>query len=247
MNKNYIKIHSVIDQINKILGFKIKRNILLLKEAFIYNFSTKKRNINKYYSINFQRLEFLGDSILNTIISHFLYKNLPNKKEGDLTKIRSKIVCRKNLNVISKKLSLEKIFFPKDNLVNNNVLGNILEALIGFTYLETGSIGCKNFIYKKILYEVDINKLQNEISSYKVWIMEWCQKNKFFINFNTFLEKKDKKNNKVIFLSIFDIYKCNIQSIGRGYSKKKSEEMAAKNAYYIINKKHIEKKNNNIV
>ncbi|WP_185873260.1 ribonuclease III domain-containing protein [Blattabacterium cuenoti] len=229
----------MIDKINKILGFKTKKNVLLLKEAFIYNFSTKKRNINKYYSINFQRLEFLGDSILNTIISHFLYKNLPKKKEGDLTKIRSKIVCRKNLNNISKRLSLEKIFLPKNNLFNNNVLGNILEALIGFIYIEIGIIECKNFIYEKILSKVDMNKLQNEIYSYKVWIMEWCQKNKFFINFHTFLEKKEKKNNRIIFLSKFNISNCNIKSIGRGFSKKKSEEMAAKNAYSVIKKKHI--------
>ncbi|WP_185877325.1 ribonuclease III family protein [Blattabacterium cuenoti] len=227
----------LINKINEILGF-IPRNINLLKEVFIYNFSSRKRNLNKNYSINFQRLEFLGDSVLNTIISHFLYENLPNKKEGELTQIRSKIVCRKNLNDISKKLSMDNIFSDKTIIYNNNVLGNTLEALIGFLYIEIGNEGCKNFIYKKILHDhINIKKLQKEIFSYKVWIMEWCQKNKFFTSFKTCIERTEKRKNKIIYLSEFQVLDSDIFSKGRGYSKKKSEEMAAKNAYYIVKKR----------
>ncbi|WP_341652205.1 ribonuclease III domain-containing protein [Blattabacterium cuenoti] len=221
----------------KILGF-CPKNTKFLKEVFIYSFDTKKtkkRNFNQNYSLNFQRLEFLGDAVLNSIISHFLCKTFPEKKEGELTQIRSKIVCRRNLNEISKKLTISDIFFDK-SMISENILGNTLEALIGFIYLEGGYKKCENFVYKKILYpHVNIEKLQNEIFSYKVWILEWSQKNKFFINFKTFRE--DQNQNKIIYLSEFTISECGIQTKGIGSSKKKSEEMAAKEAYFIVQKK----------
>ncbi|WP_185863196.1 ribonuclease III family protein [Blattabacterium cuenoti] len=226
----------------KILGFRPK-NTEFLKEVFLYSFSAKKRNSNQNYSINFQRLEFLGDAVLNSIISHFLCEKFPEKKEGELTQIRSQIVCRRNLNEISKKLTIADIFFDKSIISDNNILGNTLEALIGFIYLERGYRKCENFVHKRILYtHVNFEKLQNEIFSYKVWIMEWAQKNKFLINFKTFRE--DKNQNKIIYLSEFTVPECGIQTKGRGFSKKKSEEMAAKEAYFIIQDKY--KKNTHI-
>ncbi|WP_185855470.1 ribonuclease III family protein [Blattabacterium cuenoti] len=238
MLKKKSKDPTLVKKLKKILGFSPK-NIDSLKETFIYNFSAKKRNLNKSYSVNFQRLEFLGDSVLNTIISHFLCEKLPEKEEGELTQIRSKIVCRKNLNKLSKKLTITDIFFDKTVIYENNVLGNTLEALIGFIYLEVGYQGCKEFVHKKIIHDhVNIVKLQNEIFSYKVWIIEWCQKRKFLINFNTFREEKEK--NRIIYLSEFKITEYDLITKGRGPSKKKSEEMAAKKAYFIIiNKKNI--------
>ncbi|WP_341656803.1 ribonuclease III domain-containing protein [Blattabacterium cuenoti] len=223
----------LVDILIKILGF-CPKNTKLLKEVFIYSFYTKKRNFNQNYSLNFQRLEFLGDAVLNSIISHFLCEKFPEKKEGELTQIRSKIVCRRNLNEISKKLTISDIFFDK-SMISENIFGNTLEALIGFIYLEVGYQECENFVHKKILHpHVNIEKLQNEIFSYKVWILEWSQKNKFFINFKTFRE--DQNQNKIIYLSEFTISECGIQTKGIGSSKKKSEEMAAKEAYFIVQK-----------
>jgi dsRNA-specific ribonuclease len=225
----------IVNKLIKILGFCPKDDTFL-KKVFIYSFSTKKRNLNPNYSIHFQRLEFLGDAVLNSIISHFLCKKFPEKKEGELTQIRSKIVCRRNLNEISKKLTISDIFFEK-SMISDNVLGNTLEALIGFIYLEVGYKGCENFVYKKIIHtHVNVEKLQSEIFSYKVWIIEWSQKNKFFINFKTFREDEDINPNKIIYLSEFTISECGIQTKGRGSSKKKSEEMAAKEAYFIVQK-----------
>ncbi|WP_185881854.1 ribonuclease III family protein [Blattabacterium cuenoti] len=232
----------LVSRLEKILGF-CPKNLKLLKDVFIYSFSTKKKTVDKNHFLYFQRLEFLGDAVLNSIISHFLCEKLPEKKEGELTQVRSKIVCRKNLNEISKKLTLTEVFFQKNQpIISENILGNTLEALIGFIYLEIGYQGCKNFVYKKILhYHVNITQLQKEISSYKVWIIEWSQKNKFIINFNTFREKKEEieeKNKHVItYFSEFTISGCGIKTEGRGSSKKKSEEMAAKAAYFIIQKK----------
>ncbi|WP_185860666.1 ribonuclease III family protein [Blattabacterium cuenoti] len=223
----------LVGKLIKILGF-CPKDTKFLKEAFIYSFSTKKRNLNQNYSIYFQRLEFLGDAVLNSIISHFLYKKFPKKKEGELTQIRSKIVCRKNLNEISRKLTIADLFFDQ-SMISDNIFGNTLEALIGFICLEKGYKSCENFVYKKILHpHVNIKKLQNEIFSYKGWIIEWAQKNKLFINFKTF--KENKNQNKIIYLSEFTISKSGIQTKGRGSSKKRSEEMAAKEAYFIVYK-----------
>ncbi|WP_185873798.1 ribonuclease III family protein [Blattabacterium cuenoti] len=240
-NNNIIenKFNSLfINKLIKILGF-IPKNVKFLKEVFIYSFSVKKKNYNKNYYMNFQRLEFLGDSILNSIISHFLYEQLSEKKEGELTQIRAKIVCRNNLNKISKKLTIINIFI-KENIpiISDNILGNTLEALIGFIYLDIGYQGCKNFVYKKILHNhVNLLKLQKEIFSYKVWIIEWSQKNKFIINFNTFKEKKIEKKNINIYLSECIISNYGIKTKGKGFSKKRSEELAAKKAYFLIQKK----------
>lgn len=232
----------LVSRLKKILGF-CPKNLKLLKDVFIYSFSVKKKTLDKNYFLSFQRLEFLGDAVLNSIISHFLCEKLPEKKEGELTQVRSKIVCRKNLNEISKKLTLTEVFFHNNQpIISENILGNTLEALIGFIYLEIGYQGCKNFVYKKILhYHVNIKKLQKEISSYKVWVIEWSQKNKFIINFNTFREKKEeieeKNKHSITYFSEFTISGCGIKTGGRGSSKKKSEEMAAKAAYFLIQKK----------
>ncbi|WP_185853284.1 ribonuclease III family protein [Blattabacterium cuenoti] len=221
----------LVGKLIKILGF-CPKNTKFLKEVFIYSFSTKRKNSNQNYSVNFQRLEFLGDAVLNSIISHFLCEKLPDKKEGELTQIRSKIVCRRNLNEISKKLTLTDIFFNK-SVISDNILGNTLEALIGFIYLEIGYQGCKDFVHQKILHaHVNISKLQNEIFSYKVWMIEWSQKNKFIINFKTFRERENK--NVITYLSELTVLECEIQTEGRGPSKKKSEEMAAKEAYFLV-------------
>ncbi|WP_185868981.1 ribonuclease III family protein [Blattabacterium cuenoti] len=226
----------IVERLIKILGF-CPKNTEFLKKVFIYNFSTKRKNLNQNYSVHFQRLEFLGDSVLNTIISHFLCEKFPDKKEGELTQIRSKIVCRRNLNEISRKLTITGIFLNQP-IISDNILGNILEALIGFIYLEIGYKGCKNFVHQKILQNhINIVKLQNEIFSYKVWIIEWSQKNKFIINFKTFREKEDKDKNIIIYLSELTILGCGIQTEGRGSSKKKSEEMSAKEAYFFVKNK----------
>ncbi|WP_185858474.1 ribonuclease III family protein [Blattabacterium cuenoti] len=225
----------LVEKLIKILGYCTK-NTKFLKEVFIYSFSTKKVNSNQSYSLNFQRLEFLGDAILNSIISHFLCEKFPDKKEGELTQIRSKIVCRKNLNEISRKLTIPDIFSNKP-IISDNILGNTLEALIGFIYLEIGYQGSKDFVHKKILHtHVNIMELQNKIFSYKVWMIEWSQKNKFIINFKTFREVENKDQNMITYLSEFTVLEYGIQTKGRGSSKKKSEEIAAKKAYFIVKK-----------
>ena len=131
----------------------------------------------------------MGDSILDAVISDYLYKKAPKGKEGYLTQIRSKIVSRDHLNELGKDLNL--IRFVKSKItptqVGDNIHGNIFEALLGAIYLDKGYKGCQKFIYQNVIVTyVDIEKLEGKITSYKGLIIEWCQKQKKRYKFNTY-------------------------------------------------------------
>ncbi len=126
------------------------------KRAFIHR-SLNRKDINGI-AINYERLEFLGDSILSSIISSYLFKNIPDGSEGYLTQMRSKIVSRNHLN-----------------------------DLIGAIFLDRGYPYCKKFVYQNVIIpHVDLEKLKNKIISYKSLFIEWCQKNKKDYNYQTF-------------------------------------------------------------
>ena len=136
---------------------------------------------------NYERLEFVGDAMLGSVIASYLFIKVPNQSEGYLTQMRSKIVSREHLNELGKDLNL--ISFVKSNISKNNIgdniHGNIFEALIGAIYLDRGYDYCNKFIYDKVIVPyVDIQKLEGKITSYKGLIIEWCQKNKkkYFID-----------------------------------------------------------------
>lgn len=184
--------------------------------------------------INFERLEFLGDSMLSIVVSSFLYEKFPFAKEGTLTKYRAKIVSRENLNQIGQKIDLIH-FLDQKSKVNfgKNIHGNLLEALIGAVFVDRGYKKCSSFVMKKILEEhVDIDQLQHSVLSYKGVMIEWGQKTKKNVTFKTNSDNGlDPEFNYTtqIFLDDKQIVKA------RGVSKKKSEEKAAKRAFHAMN------------
>lgn len=187
--------------------------------------------------INYERLEFLGDSLLDAVISTYLYKEAPKKSEGYLTQMRSKIVSRKYLNKVGKNLKLiefVKSNIPKNN-AGNNIHGNIFEALVGAIYLDRGYNYCMQFVYDKIIEPyVNIQELEGKITSYKGLIIEWCQKNKYSYNFETYEDtgKESKKH-----FSVKVTVNNKVVAKGRSTSKKKAEEQAAKRVYYAFQDK----------
>jgi ribonuclease-3 len=186
--------------------------------------------------INYERLEFLGDSILGSVIAAYLYKKVPEGSEGYLTKMRSKIVSRKHLNELGKDLNL--IRFVKSNIdqakAGDNIHGNIFEALIGAIYLDKGYKACQNFIKKNVIIPyVDIEKLEGKITSYKGLIIEWCQKKKKKYSFNTY---EDSGNELVKHFSVKISIDGEQVAKGRATSKKKAEEQASKRAYFAFQK-----------
>ncbi|MGI9525598.1 MAG: ribonuclease III [Weeksellaceae bacterium] len=194
--------------------------------------SAQKKSANGA-SINYERLEFLGDAMLGAVIAKYLFDEAPGEREGYLTQMRSKIVSRKHLNEIGKDLKLIDYIdedVKKNNSLSQHIEGDIFEALVGAVYEDQGFETTKNFIHRVVIDRyVDIKKLENRISSYKSYLFEWAQKNKIELTFHTNKEVNAEET------TIFESYvKLNgvISGKGRGTSKKKAEENAARRVYY---------------
>jgi len=218
-------------ELKKLLNFSPRR-LNKYKKAFTHRSVqiTDKKGI----PINYERLEFLGDSILGSVIAAYLYKKVPTGTEGYLTQMRSKIVSREHLNELGKDLNL--IRFVKSNIdqanVGDNIHGNIFEALVGAIYLDKGYNKCQKFIHENVIDPyVDIEKLEGKITSYKGLIIEWCQKQKKKYTFDTY---EDSGNDPVKHFSVKISIDGQQIAKGRATSKKKAEEQASKRVYYAF-------------
>ncbi len=216
-------------EIGKIIGCDLQ-NISLYREAFSLKSSSKNPEIK-----NYERLEFLGDSILGSIISCHLYSTYPQANEGYLTQMKSKIVNRKNLNKVGEDLKLTKFIQSGHNsMLSENISGNLFEALIGAVYLDLGYSACERIVLQRLLTPTEINKLENKIVSYKGLLLEWSQKNKVNIRYETCEEVQPSKQT---------VFRCTVwlenekTSNATETSKKKAEEKAAQRAFYVLNKK----------
>lgn len=221
------------NELKKLLNFS-PRNISKYRKAFTHR-SIQMLDLEGN-PLNYERLEFLGDSILGSVIAAYLYKKVPTASEGYLTQMRSKIVSREHLNELGKELNL--IRFVKSNIdqsnIGDNIHGNIFEALIGAIYLDKGYNICERFIFRNVIIpHVDIEKLEGKITSYKGLIIEWCQKQKKKYKFETY---EDTGNELIKHFSV----KVSIDGVqvakGRATSKKKAEELAAKRVYFAFQK-----------
>lgn len=219
--------------LTNILGFP-PTNINLYKEAFVHRSAQlKDENGN---DVNFERLEFLGDAVLGLIIAVFIFQEAPDKQEGYLTKMRSKIVSRNQLNSIGKQLKLQERLQPSSNPnLGEDINGDLVEALIGAVYLDQGYNTTAQFIFKKIIENhVDLDRLEKTIASHKSLILEWGQKTKNRINFNTFEE--ENAEDLTVFVSVVRM-NDKVIAKGRGTSKKRAEENASKRAFYFLQDK----------
>lgn len=220
--------------ITRILGFKPK-NLEIFKKAFLHRSANKKdKNGNP---MNYERLEFLGDAMLGTIISRHLYNEVPNGDEGYLTKMRSKIVSRDHLNELGKDFNLIKFVesrIPKTHF-GDNIHGNVFEALVGAIYLDRGYNYCEKFIHNRVIDPyVDIEQLEGKVISYKSLVIEWCQKQKKAFNYNVYEDTgNDSLKHFAVKLSIGN----NVVAKARATSKKKAEERASKRAYFALQDK----------
>jgi ribonuclease-3 len=227
-SKEEAELHS---ELKKLLNFS-PRKIHTYKKAFTHR-SIQMIDI-KGNPINYERLEFLGDSILGSVIAAYLYKKVPTGSEGYLTQMRSKIVSREHLNELGKDLNL--IRFVKSNInqanVGDNIHGNIFEALVGAIYLDKGYNFCQKFIYTNVIVPyVDIEKLEGKITSYKGLIIEWCQKQKKKYSFDTY---EDSGNDPIKHFSVKISIDGKYVAKGRATSKKKAEEQASKRVYFAF-------------
>ena len=221
--------------LKKIIFYR-PRNIELFEEAFTHR---SKNEINTDGNQkNYERMEFLGDAIIGSVIAAHLYKKVPSGNEGYLTKMRSKVVSREHLNELGKDLNLIKLvrtLIPTTQF-GENLHGNIFEALVGAIYLDKGYAAAEKFIHKRVVKPyVDIQKLEGKIISYKSLFIEWCQKNKKQFKFNVY---EDTGNDTLKHFAVKLKLEEETVSKARATSKKKAEEIAAKRAYYKLKNKN---------
>ena len=177
-----------------VLGF-VPGNITIYKLAFSHKSSQNEKSI---LSQNNERLEYLGDAVLGTIVAEYLFKKYPDSNEGFLTKMRSKIVKRKTLNRIGDKMELDGVLQEFNNTrLSRSMLGNAVEALVGAIYLDAGYAFTQKYIVENILRRyLDIHELENYDDNYKSQLLEWCQKHGKTISYKLISRYKFEKRDR---------------------------------------------------
>jgi ribonuclease-3 len=217
--------------LREILGF-FPSNIEYYEEALCHKSIHGIRN--HHNRISNERLEFLGDGVLNSIIADIVFKKYPARREGFLSQIRSKIVKREMMDRIAFELGLDKFIVSsaalKIQIRNNHISGNALEAFIGAIYLDRGYRLAFRFIEKKILKAcVDIDEIEVKDQNYKSKMLEWSQKHKVALSYVTEEQKIDEQHNHIFSSCLLLDNKAS--GTGTGLSKKAAEQAAARQAF----------------
>ena len=176
-----------------------------------------------------ERLEYLGDAVLESIVSDILYRHFPDRREGFLTNTRSKIVQRDTLNRLSRELGLDNLIHSSghNNSHNSYMGGNAFEALVGAVYLDRGYDACMHFMRDRILRQlINIDKMAAQEVNFKSKLIEWAQKNRLQLEFRI-IEERCENHASPIFVTRIVIEGLDCET-GKGYSKKESHQQAAK-------------------
>lgn len=214
----------------KILGF-YPHKIHYYKQALIHKSTNKKGNKEEKLNNN-ERLEFLGDAILDAIVGDIVYQHFDGKREGFLTNTRSKIVQRDTLNKIAVEIGLDKLVKSDMNNSSHNSYmgGNAFEALVGAVYLDRGYDYCMRFMRDRIMKQlINIDKVAYKEVNFKSKLIEWSQKNKVKAHFDLVKEGREERGGSPVFYTevIIEGICC---GKGNGYSKKESQQLASKEA-----------------
>ena len=221
--------------LREIIGF-YPHEISYYKLALMHK-SIAHRN-EKGRPVNNERLEFLGDAILDAVVGDIVYKHFEGKREGFLTNTRSKLVQRETLNKLAQEMGINQLILSSGHSSshNNYMGGNAFEALVGAIYLDQGYTACMNFMQKRILGRfINIDKVAYKEVNFKSKLLEWGQKNRVDIEFRQLYQKKDNGGNPTFAYQIY------IEGVaageGTGYSKKESQQAASKKTLDSLRKK----------
>ncbi|MBI9060744.1 MAG: ribonuclease III [Marinilabiliaceae bacterium] len=223
------------NSMKSVTGFR-PLNLDLYKQAFMHKSAMIKGPNGKF--INNERLEFLGDAILGSIVAEELYKRFPRRDEGFLTKTRSRIVNRSLLNEIALKMGLGQWIKSQSqiDIAQTSIPGDALEAIVGAVYLDKGYTTCQQFVLDKIITpHVNLNKIAKKDTNYKSILIEWGQKHRKSINFIT--EEQHVSNGSAPIFTAKAAIDNDPVSEGKGFSKKEAQQNAARQALKIIHKK----------
>ncbi|MCH5181584.1 MAG: ribonuclease III [Prevotellaceae bacterium] len=216
----------------KILGFyphKIEYYHIALAH------SSKGYRTKHGQKLNNERLEYLGDAVLETVVSDILFHKYPNQREGFLSSTRSKLVQRSMLGRLAKDMGIERLITTKghQNAHNSYLGGNAFEALVGAVYLDRGFDYCQKFVRQRILDSmVNVDDVARRETNFKSRLLEWCQKNKLACEFKL-VEQTNEAHNAPHFTTSVEIEGLEVER-GNGYSRKESEQTAARNALILL-------------
>lgn len=222
-------------RLREILGFTPTR-LSLFKLAFFHKSNNATNNgaangtaDKNGYTKNNERLEYLGDAVLGTIVAEYLFKKYPNGDEGFLTKMRSKIVKRETLNKISEDMGLDVILAEYNSTrLSQAMLGNALEALVGAVYLELGYQDTKRFVISRILRKfVDVHELETYDDNYKSQLLEWSQKHGKIVSYKVIAKYKFEKRDRFKVAVLVDGEKI---ATADDFNKKSAEQIASERA-----------------
>ena len=209
-----------------ILGF-YPHNIEYYKQALMHK-SIRKRN-EKGKPLNNERLEFLGDAILDATVGYIVYRHYDGKREGFLTNTRSKLVSRETLGKIANEMGLGSLLLSASHSTSHNsyVEGNAFEALVGAIYLDRGYDACLEFFEKRVLGKyVDLDKVAFKEVNFKSKLLEWSQKNRVKMEYRMLKQNKDENGNP--YFSFQVILEGIAGEQGKGFSKKEAQQEASK-------------------
>ena len=228
-NRLFSKDKLFVRRLRSLLGFT-PANLGIFKLAFYHKSTTSDR---VYAVQSNERLEYLGDAVLATIVAEYLFKKYPNSDEGFLTKMRSKIVKRQSLNIIADKMALDVFLNQYNNTrLSKSMLGNALEALVGAVYLEKGYNPTKKFVIGKILLGyLDIHELESYDDNYKSQLLEWCQKNGKVVSYRMVSKYKFEKRDRFKVAVLIDDKKI---ADADDFNKKSAEQTASERAMKIL-------------
>lgn len=217
-NKDFLK------KLRKILGFW-PSDLSLYQIALTHKSASYTLNGER---VNNERLEYLGDSILDAVISDYLYKKYPSEREGFLTEMRSKIVNGEKLKELAVNINLDQFIIQRANiqLASSRIYEDAFEALIGAIYLDKGYRAVTRFISQKIIDEhIDLDELEMTNYNYKSQLIEWSQKTKSLVEFSSF-----NTDENVNYFTSEVVLEDEIIGKGFGNSKKEAEQNAARKA-----------------
>ncbi len=197
----------------------------------VYRLAFQHSSIHNSVHTNNERLELLGDAVIDLVIADYLFKKYPYKGEGFLTEMRSKIVSREQLNRVAMKIGIGEMMQVRKggtDLAKSNVLGNALEALVGAIYVDSGYENAYTFFMHKILVpHYEIEELESLVVNFKSKIIEWSQKNAREIRFEL-LEEHELKGKRMYKMGL--MLDAELIAEDTDYSKKRAEQKASETA-----------------
>lgn len=219
--------------LKKILGIT-PGNIRLYKTAMVHR--SVSLSLSNGTSDNNERLEYLGDAIIDAIVADYLFEQYPIKREGFLSQMRSKIVSRKTLNTIAQSSNISKHIVVRQGVninENKNLFGNVIEALMGALFLDKGYACAKQvFINQLLARYIDLDQLEYEEVDHKSRLIEWGQKHKQSVVFSC-TEEPNASYHQKDFIATVNLNNQQVAE-GKGSSKKEAEQEAAHNAWDYI-------------